>query len=129
MSFFFFLNNGYLLTTFFLININMYRNNGLLCCGDSGRSEVRVRQPEGVELRVAPVVPQQLLLQEAHGVQREHDGLVLQQTVDVQAWWGRWGDEIEIKIRWAGGLKLKATLLFCKPHSITVSVFCLVGLS
>lgn len=76
----------------------MSRNNGLLCCGDSGRSEVRVRQPEGVELRVASVVPQQLLLQEAHRVQREHHGLVLQQTVDVQAWWGRWGDEIEIKI-------------------------------
>lgn len=63
----------------------MYRNNGLLNGGDSGRSEVRVGQPEGVERRVAAVVPQQLLLQEAHGVQREHDGLVFQQTVDVQA--------------------------------------------
>lgn len=63
----------------------------MVCCVVliPGRSEVRVRQPEGVERRVAPVVPQQLLLQEAHGVQREHDGLVLQQTVDVQAWWGR----------------------------------------
>lgn len=63
----------------------MYRNDGLLCGGDYGRSEVRVGQPKGVKRRVAPVVPQQLLLQEAHGVQREHDGLVFQQTVDVQA--------------------------------------------
>lgn len=63
----------------------MYRKDGLLCGSDSGRSKVRVRQPEGVERRVALVVPQQLLLQEAHGVQREHDTLVLQQTVDIQA--------------------------------------------
>lgn len=95
----------------------MYRNDGLLCCADSGRSEVRVRQPEGVERRVAPVVPQQLLLQEAHGVQREHDGLVLQQTVDVQAWWGR------MRWRFRGGCagRLEQGTIFCCPSSITVN--------
>lgn len=46
--------------------------------------EVGVGQFEGVERREALVVPQQLLLQEADGVQREDDSLVFQQTVDVQ---------------------------------------------
>lgn len=77
----FFFNN-YLLKTFL---INMYRNNGLLCGGDAERSKVRVWQLERVELCVAPIVPQQLLLQEAHSVQREDNSLVFQQTVDVQA--------------------------------------------
>lgn len=48
--------------------------------------EVAVGQFEGVEQREALVVPQQLLLQEADGVQREDDGFVFQQTVDVQPW-------------------------------------------
>lgn len=39
---------------------------------------------EGVEGRVALVLPQQLVFQEAERLQREDDGLVLQQAVHVQ---------------------------------------------
>lgn len=46
--------------------------------------EVRVGQSEGVERRVAPVVPQQLVLQKPERLQREHNGFVLEEAVHVE---------------------------------------------
>lgn len=100
-------------------NKHVQKNGRLLFGGDSGRSEVRVGQPEGVEWRVASVVPQQLLLQEAHGVQREHDGLVFQQAVDIQAWGKRGGKTRSGSVE----LKEKTTLLLCKLDSTARTIF------
>lgn len=47
--------------------------------------KVTIGEPEGVQRREARVVPQQLLLQKLHCVQREHQALVLQHAVNVQA--------------------------------------------
>lgn len=46
--------------------------------------EVGVGQVKRVEGCVALVVPQQLVLQKPDGVQRQDDGFVFQQAVDVQ---------------------------------------------
>lgn len=50
--------------------------------GHSGK--VSVGEFKRVERRIAPVVPQQLVFQEAQRLQREHQPLVLQKAVHVQ---------------------------------------------
>lgn len=54
-----------------------------------GSGEITVGQAEGVEGRVARVVPEQLLLQQGDGRQGQDQGLVLEHAVHVQAWGGR----------------------------------------
>lgn len=53
-----------------------------------GSGEIAVGQAEGVEGRVARVVPEQLLLQQGDGRQGQDQGLVLEHAVHVQAWGG-----------------------------------------
>lgn len=79
---FVFFKYDYLLTTLF--DKHVQKKNPCVAVSLYLLREVAVGQFEGVERREALVVPQQLLLQEADGVQREDDGFVFQQTVDVQ---------------------------------------------
>lgn len=53
--------------------------------------EVTVGQAEGVQSCVAHIVPEQLLLQEGHCVQCEHQRLMLQHAVHIEAWGQREG--------------------------------------
>lgn len=55
-----------------------------------GSGEIAVGQAEGVEGRVARVVPEQLLLQQGDGRQGQDQGLVLEHAVHVQAWGAGW---------------------------------------
>lgn len=65
------------------------QHRGVQVEGNWGSGEVAVGQAEGVEGRVARVMPEQLLLQEGDGLQGQDQGLVFEHAVYIQAWgWG-----------------------------------------